>query len=213
MKKINKNEPQFFKDYLKTNKPKTWGELSRDISFDVRKYMLSGMTPDNNEYISEQNYQCAYTEIDIEPEESHVDHFKKQSMFQKHEFIFDWSNLFTASNNEDYGAKHKDKNININDYEYLINPALENPNKYLTYTLLGDVVEKSHDKNSIEYLKAKKTIDLFNLNDYALVEQRKTVSRQIKKMYEQLSLDEIKRNIGRFDTFVEFAYKAYKQMG
>ncbi len=211
MKQIRKVEPQFFKDYVNNSKPANCGILSRDIGNDVRTYMLSGMTPDSEENIpSEQNYQCAYTELDIEPEGniSHVDHFRKQSMFQSHRYIFDWNNLFTACNNENIGAKYKDKNIKQSDYQYLINPASENPNDYLTYSLLGDFLEKSDNMDSVEYIKAKTMIDLFNLNDYSLKQQRLTVSKQVQNMCELLSLEEIKNEIGRFDNFIEFVYNA-----
>ncbi len=214
MKRIIKKEPAFFSNYISNKKTTSWQELSRDIGNDVRVYMLSGMTPDNCECCSEQNYQCAYTELNIEPEAtySHIDHFKKRSIFKETASIFDWFNLFTASNHEDYGAKYKDKNIRKQDYKHLINPAFENPADYFTYNLLGDIVIKSKNKSSIEYLKAKKTIDLFNLQDKSLIEQRKSVAMQVKAMCKQLSLDDIKNEIGRFDSFVEFSYNAYNQV-
>ena len=214
MKKILKNQPQFFIDYLIKKKPNTWGELSKEVRHNVRIYMLSGMCPDDNTEIipSEQNFQCAYTELNIEPESSHVDHFRKQSIFPSHKYIFNWSNLFTACNNEDFGAKFKDKKIKKVDYQCLINPALDDPNDYLTYNLLGEILEKASDKKSIQYKKAKTTIYLFNLNDYSLVQQRKTVSKQVQAMCDQLTLEEIKKEIGRFDNFVEFAYKTFNEM-
>jgi len=180
----------------------------------VRTYMLSGMHPDNTETPSEQNFQCAYTELNIEPEssDSHVDHFLKQSIAPSPKDIFNWSNLFTAYNSENFGAKSKDKKIKTDDYQYLINPALENPKDYLTYNLLGQILENTEDKKSNQYKKAKTTIELFNLNDRSLTQQRFTVSKQVKVMYDQLSLEEIKNEIGRFDNYVEFLYKAYNEM-
>lgn len=90
--------------------------------------MLSGLVPDETleqNTISEQNFQCAYTEIDIEENgnSSHIDHFRKQSMFPN--LRFEWSNLFTSTNNEYYGAKYKDNiyRIQRDEYQNLINPA------------------------------------------------------------------------------------------
>jgi len=213
MKHITKNEPHFFSIYLYDHPPNTWEEVSRAIGHDVRVYMLSGMMPDGNELIpSEQNYQCAYTELDIEPEgrDSHIDHFRKQSMFQ--DLRFEWTNLFTACNHDDYGAKHKDQHIVPSDYDDLIHPAIDHPSQYLTYNLLGKVIEVSQDVQSDAYKQAKKTLDLLNLNAYSLKQQRLAVSKQVQAVYKQLSLDEIKENVGKFDRFVEFVYHAYKEM-
>jgi hypothetical protein len=60
MKKVNKSEPAFYQDYISRNKPGKWKQLSFDIGFDMRTYML----------MEEQNFQCAYTEIRLEPEQS-----------------------------------------------------------------------------------------------------------------------------------------------
>lgn len=211
MKKITKVEPKFFTSYFEKERPETWEELSRAIGYDIRTYMLSGISPDGEEINpSEQNYQCAYTELDIEPEgsSSHVDHFRKQSMFQAHNYIFNWINLFTACNSNDYGAKHKDRNIQKEDYEYLINPAIDNPSKYITYNLLGKAIEASQDTNSKDFKIAKKTIDLFNLNERSLKAHRLSVSKQVQSVCNQLPLVEIKADIGKFDSFVEFVFKS-----
>ena len=50
MKKINKIEPDFYQNYISANKPDTWKQVSFDIGFDMRTYML----------MEEQNFQCAY---------------------------------------------------------------------------------------------------------------------------------------------------------
>ena len=71
MKMVSKLEPVFYQDYISRNKPGTWKQLSFDIGFDMRTYML----------MKEQNFQCAYTEIRLEPEKSHIDHFKKKSLY------------------------------------------------------------------------------------------------------------------------------------
>ncbi len=214
MKKIVKIEPAFFREYKHDYKPSTWQQLSHAIGPDVRTYILSGMTPLDGEINpSEQNYQCAYTELPIEPDSdsSHVDHFRKQSMFQDPRHIFNWNNIFTACNNNDIGAKFKDRYIKESDYDYLINPALENPNKYLTYNLLGKVVEVSKDINSEDYKKANRTICLLNLNEHYLKQQRLTVSKQVKAVCNQLTLENIKEDLGKFDSFVEFVYNSFQE--
>ena len=112
-----------------------------------------------------------------------------------------------ACNSEYYGAKHKDKKIKRSDYDFLINPGAENPVDFLTYTLTGKIVELSNDEESTLYKKAKATIELFNLNDISLHNQRRTVSKQVQAVHDQLPLEEIKNEIGRFDSFIEFVFE------
>lgn len=213
MKKINKREPEFFKSYIVKNKPIDWGALSKEIGYDIRDYMLSGSEPDKkniNVNESEQNFQCAYTEIDIEPERnSHIDHFKKQDLFPR--LKFDWQNIFACSNISYIGAKHKDNKYKIKreDYELLINPVSDDPNDYFQYAITGEIIIRSNDKNSVNYKKAKTTIDVFNLNDKYLVELRKTVAKQLMDYGNSLSISDLKQNIGKFESFIDYIYNNY----
>jgi len=193
MKKIDRKEPAFYGDYIISKKPESWDELSKDIGYDVRVYML----------MKEQNYQCAYTEIYIEPEDSHIDHFKKQSFLRKKLFsitIFEWNNLLTSCNSEFYGARFKDKNITCNDYKELIDPVSDDPQKYFDYSITGEILVGENDA------KANNTLRLFNLNDYSLVQQRQAVAIQVKSMYKQFSVDEIVKYIGKFESFIRAVY-------
>lgn len=201
MKKINKIEPSFFTDYLRRNNPSDWGVLSIEIGFNIRDYILSNSNGD-----SEQSYKCAYTEVDISPNSnsSHIDHFKKQSLFPY--LRFDWHNLFVSTNNESYGAKHKDRYIKHEDYAYLLNPANEDPKQFLYYSIIGSVSPLSNDESSEDYKKAETTIQLFNLNHKSLKNQRLVVVKQIKSYKSQLSLEEIKRQIGKFGSFIDAIY-------
>lgn len=114
--------------------------------------------------------------------------------------VFTWSNLFTSCNYEFYGAKFKDKNIIPSDYKFLINPSKENSSKYFIYTWYGEIIIKDSDE------KGLKTVKLFNLNDRALIEQRKIVAFQVKEMYEQFSLDELIEVIGKFESMICYLY-------
>ncbi len=67
MRKIDKKEPDFYKEIIRKYKPEKWNDIHNKA--DIRFYMLS----------DEQNFQCAYTELRIEPETSHIDHYIKQS--------------------------------------------------------------------------------------------------------------------------------------
>lgn len=194
MKQIAKQEPQFFREFVEQNSPQLWEEISRKIGHDVRTYMLK----------KEQNFQCAYTETRVEPENSHIDHFKKQSLYTN--LIFEWDNLLTSCNNEAYGAKYKDKMVkNKEDYQYLINPVLDNPHNYFNYAMTGDVLIDEHDE------KASITRDFFNLNDYSLVEQRKQVAYQVMAMHKEFSVDELIDFIGKFESFIRALCADFKK--
>ena len=215
MKRIIKHEPSFFTEYLHNNKPNTWEELSRAIGKDIRIYILSGTyTDDTNEKLpSEQNYQCAYTEVRVEPDSnsSHIDHFYKRQLYTN--LKFNWSNLFVATNNEHYGAKYKDKVVTEkNDYSNIIIPAQEDPSQYFKYDFTGIIEEKNSDVDSKAYKKAKKTKDVFYLNHYSLKERRKTVANQVSDFYNQLPLEVIKNEIGEFDQAMEEFHFSLKLM-
>ncbi|MDM8549756.1 retron system putative HNH endonuclease [Desulfobacterales bacterium HSG2] len=169
--------------------------MSEKIGYDVREYMLK----------EEQNFQCAYTEIHIDPENSHVDHFRKQSLFPKS--VFEWNNLLASCNNEYYGAKFKDNNIKRKeDYQCLVNPVKEDPRRYFKYSITGDML--ANEENG----KGQFTIDSFNLNDYALVEQRKIVASHVKAMCKQFSLEEVIVLIGSFESFIRAIYADLKNI-
>lgn len=195
MKKIDKTEPDFYKEFVVQNNPRSWRDLSEKIGYDTREYILR----------EEQNFQCAYTEIHLDPDNSHVDHFRKQSLFP--EAIFEWNNLLTSCNNEYYGAKFKDRRIRKKeDYQYMINPVEEHPRRYFDYSITGEILTNNKDG------KGKFTIDSFNLNDYALVEQRKIVAYHVKSMCKQFSAEEIILFIGSFESFIRAIYNDLKSI-
>ena len=192
MKQRNKIEPVFYSDFIRSNKPVEWNDIGQ-IRPDIRTYML----------ISEQNCQCAYTEIDIEDDSSHIDHFKKQSMFPTLKFA--WTNLFTSTNSEYFGAKYKDNKYKIQqaDYQDLINPSVDSPSDFFDFAFTGEILVKEKNKNSIEYKRAELTIKVFNLNERSLVQQRAKVIKDIVAYFNQLSINDIKQHIGKFDSLVE----------
>lgn len=186
MKKIKKKEPRFFDEYIKSEKPETWSDM-RNIKYKIRQYMLR----------QEQNQQCAYTEVRINPENtvSHIDHYLKQEWYKDH--IFEYVNLFTSCNSEYFAAKYKDKNIQITDYQNLINPAIENPADYFEYTMTGYIVPK--DPNCV---KAETTIRLFNLNHRTLTERRKEKIRFLQRWINYYSKEMLMMEIGEFDSMI-----------
>ncbi len=70
--------------------------------------------------------------------------------------------------------------------------------------MTGDILVDESDK------KGKITRDLFNLNDYALVEQRKVVATYVMVMYKQFSVGELVGFIGKFESFIRAIYADLK---
>ena len=196
MKKIEKKRPpEFFQQFLKKRKPKAWNDIA-EIRARMRAFILD----------EEQRGQCAYTELTLSdsPDSSHIDHFKKQSdrFFPKNRF--DWNNLLVSTNNENYGAKWKDKTIRKKDYNKLVNPTNESPNEYLYFSATGHVEQKNDSP------KGHFTIDTFNLNHPALIEQRKIVANTVSQMSTQFSEDELVTLIGKFESTIRTIYKDIK---
>jgi uncharacterized protein (TIGR02646 family) len=192
MKKIDKNEPDLFINYLKKNKPQSWGILSKAIGNDIRSYMLA----------EEQNCQCAYTEIRLSPGSSHVDHFRKQSLFPT--LIFKWNNLFTSCNSDCYGARFKDSKIKRENYKYIINPGENETQNCFNYSITGEILADENNE------QAQITIALFNLNDYALVEQRKAAALAVMAMRKQFTVDKLVELIGQFESFIRAVYTDFE---
>lgn len=192
MKKIDKTEsPAFFSDYIKRNKPKHWNDISF-IRDDLRKHIYN-----------EQGGCCAYTEIHLKDHSNnhcHIDHFKTRNLHP--ELAFDYKNLIVACNSDDYGAKHKDKQVKKKeDYTQLINPVEENPTDHIEYTFTGRIT--AHQDSP----KGKQTIQYFNLNNKRLIERRKECLRAIDSM-EEFSEDELVKLIGEFETMIRQLYNS-----
>lgn len=138
-----------------------WGELQETRRF--RDHILS----------IEQKGLSAYTERQVELDKTHIDHFCKRDLFPAK--CFDWDNLLVAENDEGYGAKYKDNKYKLNngDYNLIINPVVDDPHDYFTYMPNGDITPKCGLGDS-DLQKAQKTIEVFNLNHPALVNERRT---------------------------------------
>lgn len=201
MRKIIKQEPEFFTKYIKSFSG-DWSECSKEIGFQIREYILHNS--------SEQMGQCAYTELAIQPDSksSHIDNLLKQKHFPN--MKFEWNNLFVSTNNNKFGAKHKDQDAQLNkeNNRLLINPAIDNPSDYFTYHTWGEVIPKESNHESLKYKRAKLTIEAFNLNHQSLMAQRMQIFHYLTE-YSNFTLDEIKECIPKFHSFVDWYYKNY----
>ena len=190
MRHIDKQEPEFYTQFIKSNKPKHWDDFS--IGAELRKHMLD----------NEQNWQCAYTEIRINEKRkpSHIDHFKRKHGSLYPELIFDYNNLFTADSSDDYGARYKDNEVKTkDDYNDLLNPTDLVISKSFKYNLSNGEIEGITDK-------AKHTIKIFNLNQVDLKRRRLDRIKQMEDYKNIYSIQESLEFIGEFESLIRYIY-------
>ena len=175
MRKIDKGAPlHSFSEFVSRTHPTKW-EDAKDVSRPWREYILK----------YEQHQLSGYTEEPLQLDSSHIDHFKKQSLFNS--LIFNWDNFVVDKRNDTYGAKHKDNVVKTKaDNEKLINPVTEDVANFFKYELNGriDVADgmSYSDKERVQY-----TLDAFNLNESSLVERRKVILNTILDSFQDLT--------------------------
>ncbi len=180
MRKIDKGDPMpSFSEFVSRNHPVKW-EDAKAVSRIWREYIL----------MYEQHWLSGYTEEPLRLDDSHIDHFRKQSLFNT--LVFDWSNFIVDQKNDTYGAKYKDNIVKTKvDYEKLINPATEDAANFFKYEVNGkiDIADglSEHDK-----MRALFTINAFNLNESSLVERRKVILNIIMDSFNDLSDDMVR---------------------
>ena len=169
MRKINKLTPiQIFSDFVNKQKPKNWDDFHKygqKIYEDTREQIL----------ITEQDCLCGYTELPInDVRNTHIDHYKKKSIFPL--LTFDWNNFIVATMNNEFGANYKDSNYKIKKEEYaeILNPVIDEIQQYFEYMTWGEVKPK-HTLSEEDFLKADKTIIVFNLNHNSLKRRRRNL--------------------------------------
>ena len=175
MRKIDKGAPiASFSDFVRTHQPTMW-EDAKDVSRLWRKYIL--------EY--EQHNMSGYTEKPLLLDGSHIDHFRKQSLFNA--FVFDWNNFIVDGVDDTYGARFKDKYVkSCEDNEKLINPVTEDASRYFKYELNGNIAVVT-GLTPDDSARADYTIKAFNLNEASLSERRRIIINTILDAYQDLS--------------------------
>ena len=175
MLKITKKKPDFFDDLVKGKK--SWDNLRGEEKKIITEYLKK----------NEQEGMCAYCESKLKENSYHIEHFRKRSLFP--ELTFDYNNLFLSCNNENSCGKHKDRyGLTKDEFNTIYSPLNINLDEF-EYSYTGEILGKTP--------KAKKTIDVFNLNERSLVEKRKTIIKNIQNCKTYLDLD-------LFDIFQEF---------
>lgn len=175
MLKVNKkDEPEFFSEFKKKEKPKDWKDLDFEIKRKLKKYML-----DNEQKIDNKSY-CPYCEMILSFEDSdlkedkkcHIEHIKPKSKFGN--LTFDYRNFLTSCSDKNTCGQSKG-----NKWDNLfINPVKENPEEYFSYSIrTGKIIPKK--EAGLEYEKAINTIEILNLNENKLCDYRKSYINQI----------------------------------
>ena len=139
------------------------------------------------EYILEyeQHRLSGYTEEPLRLDDAHIDHFRKQSLFNA--FVFDWNNFVVDGVDETYGARFKDKYVkSCEDNEKLINPVTEDASRYFKYELNGNIAVVT-GLTPDDSARADYTIKAFNLNEASLSERRRIIINTILDAYQDLS--------------------------
>jgi uncharacterized protein (TIGR02646 family) len=174
MQRIVKTEPNFsFSNFVHRNNPQNWDQLPVDIKNESKEYILN----------TEQNGLSGYTEKPLKSD-THIDHYIKKDLNPK--LTFDWNNLIIDEKNDHYGARFKDTHIHyLNQYTTILNPVTDDVQLLFYYSQTGRI-DPHQDLTDLERVKAKNTIDIFNLNHPDLVNKRKGLLKNIQDFQNQI---------------------------
>jgi len=202
MRRILKNNPpRELTRFVEIEKPVKFEEIHHSTNFpNLYHDCLTQLK-------EEQHNLSGYTEKPLVTANVHIDHFKKQALFNDREHVFGWENMIVDEHAE-YGADHKDKTLKQrSDYTKLINPVTEDPHHFLTYMDAG-IVRPQEAISPDDIQKANYTIETFNLNHPLLVEKKRIAIMYVRKYKEYGLTDaEIKdcmKDYG-FPSVVEYA--------
>lgn len=163
MLKVNKEqEPNFLLEYKKKYSPKSWNDYNKDdIKTKIKENVL----------VMEQDEYCPYCEKRIyDNNDGHIEHIKPRDHYPK-EFQ-NYDNLLVSCNEKNSCGGYKKNKYD----DKFINPVIDNPKHYFDYNIAnGEIIPKSNDENSNEYMRSIYTIEVLNLNCYELKEARKTL--------------------------------------
>ena len=158
MLKVNKkkSEPEEFTKYKSKHKIINWDSFTPEIKQVLKKYLLE----------EQENSCCPYCEIEINLENSQIEHIKPKDKFPK--LLTEYDNLVACCLESKRCGNSKGNKWD----ELFINPTIENPEDYFEYDIkTGRIIPifKDGEKNK----RAEYTIDLLNLNDIRLCDIRK----------------------------------------
>lgn len=197
MLKVNKSnsEPEFFTKFKRKEEPKNWDNFDFEIKRQLKIYMLE------NEQKIENEYYCPYCELELDLDESQIEHIKSKDKFPKQ--FSDYKNFIVGCIYEKTCGQAKGNKRD----ESFINPVIENPNEYFSYDIKTRKIVPLKESGS-ENKKAVKTIEILNLNEDKLCILRKKYIIEIKNTIENLAdseiVDFIKNDYFRFPSLNDF---------
>jgi len=190
MLQVSKEEPNFFRDKKKKVKnakeSSAWKNIN-DIRTNLREYILN----------NEQQNMCVYCEKKISPDanKSNIDHFKTRGTHP--ELTLEYTNLLVSCNNQAHCSNKKDNfGLSKEDFDKLINPVNDDINNSFTHTTFGELVANN--------VKAEFAIEVFGLNNTALVQERKNILLQLES-YTDLEADIILEVLGCHKTLITYS--------
>ena len=110
--------------------------------------------------LKEQFYLCCYCMIGLEPNNSHIEHLKPQSRYPKDSLLYE--NILASCNSKENCGNKKSGWWEDNSF---LSPLEETCENSFQYSFDGRIVPLNQ--------KAKKTVDVLNLNSYRLTRARK----------------------------------------
>ena len=190
---VKRQPPQDLGRYVERANPQKWEEVHQNQIFPHLYEDCIGQLRE------EQANLSGYTEKPLPQQGTHVDHFRKQSLFNSREFVFGWDNLIADEHSREYGADHKDNVITSKEaYQKLIDPVAQDPHHFFTYMENGMIMPKE-GLGEEERKMAEFTIDTFNLQHPTLLNRRENIIRMVKS-YRQggLSNEDILQCVGDY---------------
>ena len=144
------------------------------------------------ELILMQNGRCAYCEATVDQGEGHIEHFRLKNQEWFPEKTFEWKNLYYSCMRNGTCGCHKDRVLQKEEADCLIDPCVDNPEDFLQFTHNGGVEARS-DLSMKDALRAKVTINTFNLKQEDLIAERANVLRGYEwlEQYPATQIDEV----------------------
>ena len=126
-----------------------------------------------------QDEKCAYCECKLGLHEGHIEHFRRKGKGWFPQLTFEWTNLYYSCRRNGTCGCHKDRVLVKSQLAQLVDPCADNPEDYLQFALDGHVCIRE-GISEMQSLRARLTIDAFNLNHEQLVQMRSNMIKGFK---------------------------------
>lgn len=176
MRRIAKSsEPQSLSDF-NVGHHNHWSQIHEVASQHVYDDCIS-------QCLSDQHGLCGYSEMRLDEDNRHIDHYVKRNIDPK--LTFEWTNMIAAAKDTRFGADWKDKHISLagaydkvtKRYPKLLNPVNDDLKGRFRFSTDGNI-EPTTEADE----KAVNTIKVFNLNEPSLKNRRKESMQKARAM-------------------------------